>query len=438
MASPPATKKRKLDNLSADTGGKSDTSILLDDDDVSPAQRLPPPLWGSIMDFMHYSDVRSTIAVCRSIATEAAANVKCISVHHSEEMKIPPARRFTHVEEVNLLSVVVHGERQRISFSAAAASQIVPFLTAFPMLKKCFVGGRRRIFTPFHMGSRRREYSITVINDGPDNHVELFRGIVTAFAGAFRSRLLSNALDLYGVVAGVHLGPIRDLCRDRTSEDPDHPCDFCRGICHHFPLRDVLDADVCLHDTVKFGILRDRPGGEDCIRRATPRMICRYLRNEVKFKPVNRESDAGKELLARLSGMGVVQAIPGAQFISNDAFRLLDDMVEIGFHPRYISKAYLYREFGISNPQSRRGYDVWISSSFHKLVERGFALDAKDVILLDEAREPGLVDWLPPPGVGQNDNDDDNDDDDDDDDDDGGNDDNGGNGGGDNEDDMED
>ena len=134
-------------------------------------------------------------------------------------------------------------------------------------------------------------------------------------------------------------------------------------------------------------------------------MICRYLRNEVKFKPVNRESDAGRELLARLSGMGVVQAIPGAQFISNDAFRLLDDMVEIGFHPRYISKAYLYREFGISNPQSRRGYDVWISSSFHKLVERGFRLDAKDVILLDEAREPGLVDWLPPPG-GRNDNDD--------------------------------
>ena len=145
MSSPPATKKRKLDNLSADTLGKSDASILLDDDDdISPAQRLPPPLWGSIMDFMHYSDVRSTIAVCRSIATEAAANVKCISVHHFEEMKIPPARRFTHVEEVNLLSVIVHGERQRISFSAAAASQIVPFLTAFPMLKKFFVGGRRR------------------------------------------------------------------------------------------------------------------------------------------------------------------------------------------------------------------------------------------------------------------------------------------------------
>ena len=404
MSSPPATKKRKLDNLSADTGGKSDTSILLDDR-TSPAQRLPPPLWGSVMDFMHYSDVRSTIAVCRSIANDAAAHVKTISIHHAAEMDVPAARRFTHVEEVNLLSVIVHGERQRISFSAAAASQIVPFLTAFPMLTKCFVGGRRRIFTPFHMGSRRREYSITVINDGPDNHVELFRGIVTAFTGAFRSRSLSKTIDLYGVVSGVHLGPIRDLCRDRTSEDPGHPCDFCRGICQHFPLRDVLDADVCLHDTVKFSILRDRPGGEDCIRQATPRMICRYLRNEVKFKPVNRESDAGKELLARLSGMGVFQAIPGAQFISNDAFRLLDDMVEIGFHPRYISKAYLYREFGISNPQTRRGYDVWISSSFHKLVERGFRLEAKDVILLDEAREPGLVDWLPPPGGHDNDDD---------------------------------
>ena len=118
MSSAPPTKKRKLDNLSADidtTGGssKSDAASIHVQlvDDASPAQRLPPPLWGSILDFMHYSDVRSTLAVCRSIATEAAANVKCLSVHHFEEMKLPPARRFTHVEEVNVLSVIVHGER---------------------------------------------------------------------------------------------------------------------------------------------------------------------------------------------------------------------------------------------------------------------------------------------------------------------------------------
>ena len=78
--------------------------------------------------------------------------------------------------------------------------------------------------------------------------------------------------------------------------------------------------------------------------------------------------------------------------------------------------------------RSHSKYDVWISSSFHKLVERGFRLDAKDIILLDESREPGLVDWLPPPG-GHNDNDDD---------DGGGNGGGNGGGGGDNNDDMED
>ena len=89
--------------------------------------------------------------------------------------------------------------RQRISFSAAAASQIVPFLTAFPRLRRCFVGGRRRIFTPFHVWSRQKECSVTVINAGPANHAELIRGILTAFSGAFQSRLLSNTIDLYGV-----------------------------------------------------------------------------------------------------------------------------------------------------------------------------------------------------------------------------------------------
>ena len=141
-------------------------------------------------------------------------------------MDVPSAQRFTHAEEINILSLIVHGERQRISFSAAAASQIVPFLTAFPRLRRCFVGGRRRIFTPFHVGSRRKECSVTVINAGPANHAELFRGIITAFSGAFQSRLLSNTIDLYGVMAGVHLGPIRAAspggCRDRTTEDPDH------------------------------------------------------------------------------------------------------------------------------------------------------------------------------------------------------------------------
>ena len=69
---------------------------------------------------------------------------------------------------------------------------------------------------------------MTVINAGPANHAELIRGILTAFSGAFQSRLLSNTIDLYmyGVMAGVHLGPIRAAspggCRDRTTEDPDH------------------------------------------------------------------------------------------------------------------------------------------------------------------------------------------------------------------------
>ena len=70
------TKKRNADEI-------SDDEMSVAEDEVP---HLPAPLWGGILDFMPYGEVRSALLVGKHIAVEAVKYVKTISVLKPAEM----------------------------------------------------------------------------------------------------------------------------------------------------------------------------------------------------------------------------------------------------------------------------------------------------------------------------------------------------------------
>ena len=93
---------------------------------MTPSQKSPPPsaFPHPILDFLPYSDVRSTITSYRSIAHDASSQIKTISVHRAAEMDVPSAQRFTHAEEINIAAAdLVLGRR---GFSNSSISDGLP------------------------------------------------------------------------------------------------------------------------------------------------------------------------------------------------------------------------------------------------------------------------------------------------------------------------
>ena len=90
------TKKRKADEI-------SDDEMSVAEDEVP---HLPAPLWGGILDFMPYGEVRSALLLGKHIAVEAVKYVKTISFLKPAEMHVPATRRFPNIEEVRILCLL--------------------------------------------------------------------------------------------------------------------------------------------------------------------------------------------------------------------------------------------------------------------------------------------------------------------------------------------
>ena len=100
MSSPTGNNKRKADALSCshpmdsdDGGGRPAVIARLKDatsvSDPSPTTpHIPPPVWGRVLDFMPYEEVRSALLVGKILANGAVKYVRALEFH--EEF---PARR---------------------------------------------------------------------------------------------------------------------------------------------------------------------------------------------------------------------------------------------------------------------------------------------------------------------------------------------------------
>ena len=159
MSSPTRTtsnNKRKADALgdSGDSGRPAAIARLKDATSVSDPSfptipHIPPPVWGHVLDFMPYEEVRSALLVGKIIANEAVKYVRTLNFMKGYQLDVPSARRFAGVEEVNCLCLI--SGRESVNNRGNAANfielcrdttiRLVPLLTAFSKVRRTFVGG---------------------------------------------------------------------------------------------------------------------------------------------------------------------------------------------------------------------------------------------------------------------------------------------------------
>ena len=254
------------------TSSHAGSNLSVDSDEMSweledclEDELLPASCLASVFNFMKYADVRNCLLAGKVTAVEAASHVETLNITSPSELVVPASRRFENVTEVNVLCLLSElPNEQGDVLSVETAERIVPFVSSLRKLTRCFLGGMPRQGFP-HV--YKRTHCVQ-----PEDHQSIFRGLVTTFAGAFRSKALSQDLRLEGIVGGdidgVSLMVVNSTgtqleCSDEE-EDPNEPCRCCRAIVSSFPLKTVVELvyekEVCVSRENIIEMIRSREG----------------------------------------------------------------------------------------------------------------------------------------------------------------------------------
>ena len=380
-----ATTKRKADacdSVVVGGGGKKPRA----EDEPPPPLHLPPPVWGRVLDYIPYQEVRSALLICKAIANEAVKYVHTLNIMGDCELDIPAARRFPNVEHVNVLCLVKENEDRRLICSPLATKATVPFLQLFPRLSSVFVGG-------IDIDGDKTLYSRFKCRG--DRHMLLFRSLVSSFVGAFKTRALSQAISVLGVIHRAHLYPIIGDCKlEREEEASRNECHFCRDACKYLPLKDCQLFESghwrCLDNETKEGILRGRKGGMGVIIWTKCAEVVDVIKEKRTWHVLDHDIKADRDLHGKLVEMGLEDDRDGdPQYFSSEGLKEIDRLVEsLGITPRDIPKELCYERMGFG--MDGRDWDVWCKSAIDSLIARGYPIDPNDLIIVDEEQEPAL------------------------------------------------
>ena len=385
-----ATTKRKADaydGVVAGGGGKKARA----EDEPQPPLHLPAPVWGRVLDYMPYQEVRSALLICKAIANEAVKYVHTLNIMRDCELDIPAARRFANVEEVNVLCLIKVNEaaqnwRKRRIISSIASRATVPFIQTFPRLSSMFVGGlvggNKELYWPHNCSGVK--------------HILLFRSLLSSFIGAYKTRALSQEISLSGVFDPNSQYSITTACKeDREDGVPPNECRFCREACKHLPLKDchLFETDnLCLNNETKEGILLGRTGGKGVILWTQYADLIDRIKDHKDWYYLNHDIKVDQELYEKLVEMGLEDGREGdPQYISSEALREIDGLVlSLKINLSDIPKDLFYERMSFGTKDAGREWDVWCKSTVDSLIARGYPIDPKDLIIVDEEQEPAI------------------------------------------------
>ena len=395
-ANNPKRKKRAKDENKNE--GTSSSTRPTNSNNNAPLQ-LPAVVWGNVLNYMPYEDVRSTLLVGKLISVEAAKYVQTLNIMKSTQMVGPPARRFPNVTEVNIFCLLIHKVAktpQEFSFacklSSDTAVRTVPFVSMFTKLKRLFVGGRNI----FPAGYDYREdmwfparpmriWYVPGSDISPDNHEVIFQSLVMAFCGAFKTRNISMGI---ASMDGISEGNSRP-CRGRK-ENPAKPCTFCRNISQHFPFVDVDKSNMCLSLLECYKIILSRPGGRKFIDKVAREKIMDIVEYKMDSFYIKKESGAGKEFIERMAkGKNDEDSFlwKYVSYMNKNTFTKLDELIEAtGVYPKTLDEEYVLKRIRSFTWKTK----TLAKSTFDGLVSRGFALGAELPVIVDETKEPAL------------------------------------------------
>ena len=430
---PKSSKKRTANEISdADGGEERPPPALRKDTASTEAQdgglRLPAPVWGHVLDYMPYDEVRSALLICKMIAGEAVNYVRVLSFMKVEQMVGPPARRFPNAETINCLCLVRGSARDASSLTLCAdtSTRLVPFLTIFPKLKRVVATG------PFLIHGDQRAGVAHCTR--PHNRDEIIRALVCSFLGAFRAKLLSRTLEeIGGILRGINNPIRRMLCRaaievsaerrteqgianscDRINQDPNHicklcsggPCSFGRNICAHFPIRDVYEASLfpfcpCSSQMELLELLGKRKESKKVFSDLSASYFVDLLIEcaffvDVIYLDIDKFDVETRHLLNRIAEAGVdisdesfkvttlidvVDDVRPVGFPDTTKYNfcLIDRMIALGFDPKTMPKFFFYDELALNFSWG----SIIEETTLHSLISRGFPLDPDDFIVID-------------------------------------------------------
>ena len=170
---------------------------------------------------------------------------------------------------------------------AETAAILVQFLSQFPSLEDASAG---RIEGPYEIEYDELFHYQEDRCIGPQNHVGIFRNIITEACNAYRSGSFSSKMMLHGIVSSFdHHSPVSCPGYDDGHE---RRCPLCVDICRSFPLEHVVYMDtkslyeddsfneligsepcnyskmkgaLCLSHEERIEIIACRPGGRDLL-----------------------------------------------------------------------------------------------------------------------------------------------------------------------------
>ena len=380
MSDEASSRKRKAEEISDDDANDADEGI----------PHLPAPVWGHVLDYMPYEEVRSALLVGKHIAVEAVKYVQTLNIMKSSQMFIPAARRFANAEEVNILCLLVgtgeiddDSEEELYTISLDAANRTVPFLASVPKIKRGFVGGE---IMSLHFGMRHR-YNHAYETDachGPSDHGDIFRSLMSSYIGAVKTGALPPGLILEGIIDALQ--DIR-LCREKSVS-----CQWCRDILLHFPLRQLFpflistfydvdenDERICLTQEEAWSVVSRRSDISKGLKENSDKILTDYVFSESDLRTIANKHKAAavEELPEKWRGEERTCTFFRLRYMHESAFEALGFLIEKGFDPKLIQREPFLkrfrRTFGIQNYGNNFiEFHVWSRTTVEKLAARGF------------------------------------------------------------------
>ena len=351
---------------------------------------IPAPVWGHVLDYMPYGEVRQMLLVGKTICTEAVKYVQTINIMNSWEMDAPAARRFANVTDVNILSLLrFHTEDEEVwqndfYLCGTTAERTVPFIVGFEKLRRIRAGGLDADKGFLTYDTARWKFADLV---EADDSGEILRALVTHFLGALSTRLLPTTVEsLLGITAALkYIRPCRSGGAGR--DDPPNPCKYCRKTLKFFPIKDLIvpfEKDfTCFSSWGELSFLAERQGFKERCREISEVYLIGFIESSLIEYFID-----DNDLCERLQKKGVTAAEKQISYLNSNSMTNMDRLIEFGFDPKSVSYCFLRSKLLIG--WDGREFDVYDKSTFEFLASRGIPLDKAELVLIDKTKEPGL------------------------------------------------
>ena len=227
---------------------------------------LPVDSWAGVMGYLPFPDMLGLSATARYFSRDVSPLVRKVTITRWTQMLTSKStRRFVGIRDISIKCLLEPGDDDGYKLCQNTSDLVVKFLSAFPNLRRAWVGGMslsgdRIAFDPCRF----------------DYHDQIrFAKLVELACEGYRTGQLSQDVHVEGLVdfssastmggsSSTYVCPFYDI----FVETPRPLCPQCFYLARLFPVLHVIKMErgvECLSFEKRLDILADRFGGRDAI-----------------------------------------------------------------------------------------------------------------------------------------------------------------------------